>query len=227
MTKFNSIHDEYLYEGSVVSGVSQGDGDVAAPTGWFCPISLLATEDTQPEDEEERAALAHYGTRHLILHESNEGFVTVLTFPDETSRNRRVLDLQQAYSLWEAGLHDAEIRLAIDNYLAAAVHTGADGFGDPLEGQGLTWSGAAQVQARDEVIAFVTQSIDEVRAFQRATGHGWEQVGIDFLLTRNGLSAGFWSRGGGAAATTLTEDARNWGPIKVVVGGKGEMEFAS
>lgn len=215
--KFNSPHDEYLYEGSVISGAVTGDGDVEAPTGWFAGITLEPDMD-DPADEE-YAAQQHYGTRWLILHESNEGFVTVLTFEDEVKRNRHLRDLEQAYALYQAEVRDEEIRLAIDNYLAAVKFT--DGIGAEVP-----FSAEAQVSARDEVTDFVTQNIEAIREFQRVTGHGWEQIGIDFWLTRNGHGAGFWDRGAGEVGKHLTEASKPWGEVNAWITHDMEVVFS-
>lgn len=41
-----------------------------------------------------------------------------------------------------------------------------------------------------------------------------EQIGHDFILTRNGHGAGFWDRGLGEIGDRLTEWAKTFGPIE-------------
>jgi len=213
MSKFQNAYDEQAYSLSL-DATQDSDGDQASPLGWFGCLTLDVDADGE-------GIVEHYGTRHLLVHESSEGFVTVMPFADGDLRDRRFKDLQQAYELWEAGVADAEIKLAIDNYLQAAVFTSK--IVDPS----VPWSGEAQVQARDEVIEFVTSNIREIRQFQEATGHGWEQIGIDFCLTRNHESAGFWMRDhAGAAGKALTDAARMWDEVDVEIDDNGEQVFA-
>lgn len=215
--KFKDDWDEHAFRLTLDDG--PGHGDVSAPFGWFSALTL------QP-DNDGPSIIEHYGTPYLIVHESAAGFVTVLPFEKQTERDRRIKDLEQAHALHEAEVSDDQIKEAIENYLSAAMFTATDGFGDPLEGQGVQWGPDAQVQARDEVIDFVTQNIEEIRAFMTATGHGWAQVGIDFSLTRNGHGAGFWDRGAGEPGVALTESSKAWGEILVVVNSKGQVDFA-
>jgi hypothetical protein len=219
MTKFNNEHDEYLWEGSVISGVVTGDGDVEAPTGWFAPITLQ-TEGPGWQLEESKAA-AHYGTKWLILHESNEGFVTVLPFDTEQRRDRHAADLRNAYALYVAEIEEAQAREAIDGYLQAAKYTSEwDRVPE------VRWSGAAQQTAADEVQEFIAQNADACRAFMAATRHSWLQIGIDFSLTRNRHGSGFWDRGASGAGEALTEAAHPWGETTVFLDDNGELAFA-
>lgn len=213
MSKFKDEWDGQAYTLSLDAS-EETDGDQASPIGWFGALTLHA-------DTDGAGIVEHYGTRYLIVHESTEGFVTVMPFADAELRDRRFKDLQQAYGLWDVGISDVEIKQAIDNYLEAAVFTSK--IVDPS----VPWSGAAQVQARDEVIEFVLSQTEEIRDWQDATGHGWAQVGIDFSLTRNGHGAGFWSReGAGEVGRKLTEQASAWGEITVEIDDNGEQVFA-
>lgn len=209
MGKFKDSWDEHAY--SIALDVEVG-GDQGSPFGTFMAFDLQ-------HDDDGPGIIEHYGSRHLIVHESSEGFVTVLPFATADLRDRRMLDLTQAFDLWDADVTDDQIKEAIDNYLQAAVFTMR--VADPS----LSWSAAAQLQARDEVVQFVTSDIQYIREFQKATGHGWAQVGIDFSLTRNGHGAGFWDRGAGDAGDVLTRSAKAWGEVEVVVNDQGELEF--
>jgi hypothetical protein len=72
------------------------------------------------------------------------------------------------------------------------------------------------------------EMIEDCKSFQRseredlakvyATGHYDEgQAGHDFWLTRNGHGAGFWDRGLGAVGERLSEAARAYGSIDLMV----------
>ena len=132
----------------------------------------------------------------------------------------------QDAALEDAGITDEEVREAIDGYLQAAKFTGITEDGHPLDGTDYAWSSDAQDQARDDVIDFIVANVSAIREFQRVTGHGWLQVGIDFSLTRNGHGAGFWSRGTGKVVDDLTEAAHSFGGATVIVNSEGEMDFA-
>jgi hypothetical protein len=228
--KFNNRHDEYLYEGAVTSGVVSGHGDPDGPVGWFAPITLI---DGHPfeADGDERSALDFYGTEWLIMHESNEGFVTVRTFDTEVKRNDTVNQLVRLDRMLRAGITDGEAREAIDGYLQAARHaailTHADGSTWLLGDQELSWSPAAQSQIADEVTDFITQNVKQINEWREATGHAWLQVGIDFHFTRNLLSQTFATRdnaGVVAGATVLlVQAAEAWGRQVVVVDANGEL----
>lgn len=220
--KFNNEHDEYLWSGAVESGAISGDGDVEAPTGWFAGIDLTPDVD----DDDEGKALAFYGTRWLILHESNQGFVTVLTFDTEVARNDHLRMLEQAYALWTLDVDEEVARLVLDNYLQAAIYTGVDERGRRLdERDGLTWTVAAQRRAQFDAFDFVTQNIDMIRAFLELTHRPWEQIGIDFYLTRNRMAKGFKDRRGGAPGEELHEAAVAWGPIEPMISESGELDW--
>ena len=200
--KFNNKHDEYLYEGGVVSGVVTGDGDVAAPTGWFAGVTL---EPDLPESPEERAALAFYETRYLILHEGNEGFVTVVAFAEEVERNDRLAELQRAYALHEAGIQPDDAVAAISAYRAAALWTV---LGDEPS---IGFSDEAQRKMRDDVLDYITQNADNIRAYLEVMGEEWGQAGHDFWLLRNGKQD-LSDRGvAGTAVEAVIEAAHAWG----------------
>lgn len=225
VTKFQNEHDEYLYEGSVVSGVMQGEGDVEAPTGWFCPVTLLDADSTQPEDEEERAAVAFYGTRWVVLHEDSDGFVTVIKHETEKRRDRHVKDLQNAFALYEAGITREQALEVVAGYRAAALWSSVGPDNEPLDVSPYSLSAEATQQFSDEAIEFVTSNAEHVLAFVEVTGLGWGQIGHDFWLTRNGHGAGFWDRGvAGPAVDALVESSHAWGEQNLYVSDGEEIE---
>jgi len=217
MGKFNSPHDEYLWEGSVVSGVVTGDGESDGPLGWFAAVTL------RPGDSaEEAAAAAHYGTIFLILHEGNEGFVTVLPFDTEFARDRRIVELQQALALIDAGISDVEIVQAITGYRRAlAWDAGHDD-------KGLSWTDEAQRRTADEVTDFMTENATDVHTYMQVVGVGWEQVGADFAFSRLESEAsrqgGFEKNAYGETVDDLLAAARRYPKVAVNITTKNEME---
>ena len=131
----------------------------------------------------------------------------------------------QDAALEDAGITDEEVREAIDGYLQAAKFTGVTEDGTPLDGTDYAWSSDAQDQARDDVIDFIVANVSAIREFQRVTGHGWLQVGIDFNFTRNGQGAGFWDRGAGEIGIELTNVSKPYGEAIVYVDDNEEMGF--
>jgi hypothetical protein len=212
MSKFNNEHDEYVWQKSLDGIYDESGGDDASPTGWFAAITL------DPTDEQEH--ITHYGTPYLLLSESNAGFVTVLPFEKQSERDRRLLDLQQAYGQWFEGIDDQSMREAIDNYLTSAIFTGKY---DAAQ----TWAPAAQVQARDDVTRFILENVEFIRSWMKNTGHNWVQVGIDFWLTRNRHGAGFWSRDkAGEDGDRLTAAAHEWRELVVFIDENKEAVFS-
>ena len=131
----------------------------------------------------------------------------------------------QDAALEVAGITDEEVREALDGYLQAAKFTGVTQDGDSLDGTDYAWSGDAQNEARDDVIDFVSSNVAAIREFQRVTGHGWLQVGIDFSLTRNGHGSGYWDRGAGDVGIELTNVSKPHGEAIVYVDDNEELGF--
>ena len=131
----------------------------------------------------------------------------------------------QEDALEDAGITDDEVREALDGYLQAAKFTGITEDGHSLDGTDYAWSGDAQNQARDDVIEFIVANVSAIREFQRVTGHGWLQVGIDFNFTRNGQGSGFWDRGAGDVGIELTNVSKPYGEAIVYVDDNEEMGF--
>jgi hypothetical protein len=221
MTKFRSEHDEYLWSGSVESGVITGDGDVAGPVGWFAGITLVPMVEPQDDDEQERAALEHYGTPWLILHESNEGFVTVLTFDDEVKRNRRLIELGHAHDLGTLGIEERSIVDAITGYRKVLEWQGGH------DGRNLSWSDEAQRQTSDDVTDFIIAEAEDVKVYMETLDREWQHVGGDLAYTRNGVGEGFGFFAGGEVPDRLVQAAFGLGPVRVVVNEQEEMEVQS
>lgn len=138
-------------------------------------------------------------------------------------RRAELLRLTEAVSA--AGFSDTEARDAINGYLEAAMFTATDDAGESLDGLGYSWSAEAQGQAFDDVMAFLAANAEDCREFLLTTGLSALQIGIDFLLTRNGEGAGFWDRGAGAVGDRLTAASKPYGSITVILAETGELDF--
>lgn len=222
--KFNSTHDKYLYDGAVVSGVTVGEGSTESPTGWFAEVTLINVG--QPGyTPKEGGAIEHYGTAFLILHESNDGIVTVFPFDKVEARDQRLHELRRAHGLFAVGVADESAIEAINGYREAAIFLTVGEDGEPVEQQEYAYSADAQEIIRDDVIRFITGNATQIRGFLKQTRHEWVQIGIDLHLTRNNQTSGFWDRGAGQWGEHLTEAARAFGPLTTYVNEQGELDL--
>lgn len=185
--KYDNEHAEYLFDGAS-SGAVSGDGDVAAPSGWFAEIHLMPGEGTAKED----AAFAFYGTRFLIIQEDSDGNTYVHPFPDQAALNERLLILERAWRTWETGLTDDQV---------VAAHRGftremAGAIGMP--GLETEWSVDAQRETREIVTDWLIENHDDVNTYMTLPYTGayardrasWEDVGIDLahVIQRQGFA---------------------------------------
>lgn len=214
--KFQNEHDEYLWEGSVVSGVVTGEGTSDGPVGWFAGVTL---QPDLPEAPEEWAALKHYGTPYLILHESNEGFVTVLSFEKEVDRNERLQMLRNAESLGLADIRDTDAAEAITAYRKTIEWIAGH------DGQNLSWSESAHRSTRDVVVEFITVKVDDLRTYMVTTSRGWADVGHDLAMAQQ-AGEGFHTYAGGPVVDDLMAAAAAVPDVTVSVNEQGEMEVA-
>jgi hypothetical protein len=213
MSKFKSPHDEFVWQKSVDGFYQDSGGDDSGPVGWFAAVDLQAWQSNEEQD-----ALTHYGTPWLILHVSNEGFVTVLPFDAVSKRDRRIVELQQAHDLGVADVSEQQIVQAISGYRRALEwHAGFDGAGH-------SWTEEAQTSTGDEVTDFVTQNIEDLRIYMQVVNRTWEAIGGDFAFSRVGSGMGFTEYAGGDVATDLRASAEAFGQVAVVLNEKQEME---
>lgn len=89
--------------------------------------------------------------------------------------------------------------------------------GETVESDG-SWSAydIAAVSAADlawQMVEFCHDHAEDIHA----SGLTPEQVGHDFMLTRNGHGAGFWDRGLGAVGDRLTEGTKPYGEYTLFV----------
>jgi hypothetical protein len=109
---------------------------------------------------------------------------------------------------------------AVDHGLICLVWQATDDDGDSLESAG--W------EASDIVAASVTEFAQDLADFWHGNhpdlqGLNPEQVGHDFVLTRNGHGAGFWDRGLGELGDRLTAMCRPYGTFDLYVGDDGKL----
>lgn len=206
--KYQNEHDEYVASAGNVYDM-QG-GDVESPTGWFASVTLMP--DTEFAESREKAAARHYGTPYLLVHESNEGFVTVVSFEDQAKRDERFAELDRAYALYEARINPDDAVAAIAAYRAAALWTV---LGDEPS---IGFSEEAQRKMRDDVLDYITQNADNIRAYLEVMGEEWGQAGHDFWLLRNGKQD-LADRGvAGSAVEAVIESAHAWGGQRFGIG---------
>lgn len=206
--KFNSDHDEWVYSQSL-----DWDGASDAPTGSFAGVTI---EDTADEED----ALRHYGTRFLIIFESNEGFVTVIPFDDADKRDARLKELENAVRLWANGIGPEQAVAAIFGYRAAAVWVAS-----PNEEAPPAVDEQAQRTIRNEVIQYITENADDLKIYIEAIGVDWGRVGHEFYLARNGHPA-FTDHAGGPVVDALMESARAYGEQRLRMGDTEELVVA-
>lgn len=218
--KFANEHEQHLWELATDDG---GIGDVSGPLGWVGRVTL---DPAQFADDE--AVANHYeGADLFIVHENSDGVVTIHAYRTQVEHEAAWTLFSQGIALADAQIAPDEARDAIDGYLQAAVFTATDESGETLDGKGYIWSESAQAVARADVIDFITSNVESIREFQRVTGHGWIQVGIDFNFTRNRQGAGFWSRGTGNVFDELTQSAHAHGEVTTFLDEEGELSFLS
>lgn len=213
--KFKNEYDEYVYQEA-----EDWSGESESPTGSFSPLDL----HIEPDGDE---ILNHYDSPWLLIHESNEGFVTVITSGSREERDERVKSLEQAYSLWSSGITVEQAVEALAAYRQCALWSSVNEDGEPLDGLGLSLSGAAHKRTKDDVLEFITSDIEHLRPYMETAKVSWGQVGHDFWLTRNRHGAGFWDRGvAGPAVDALVASSHAWGECTMYVGDSGDVEVA-
>lgn len=211
--RFNNSTDEFVYD-ITLDGTCRTDGSVESRFGWFARVDL------DREVSREAKAIEHYKGEHLLVTEDATGFVSVFVFDDAESADGSFKTLSMRYSLDEAGVEDVQFMAAFFAYMQAAIWTEDDGEHVPGD-----FSARAQLRMKHELAEFITQNIDDVRQFLETTNLGWEQIGHDFWLTRNGHGSGFWDRGfAGETIDNLVVSSKAFGESSIYVNEQGEME---
>lgn len=125
---------------------------------------------------------------------------------------------------------DEYVTAAVEGYLVAALwSTVDDSRADEETGNGPMLD---ENYSPDDISADVVEAVtDEVRSFLVANWSDLhnldaEQVGHDFLLTRDGHGAGFWDRGLGDRGDRLSDACRPYGESNFYVADNGTISNA-
>ena len=120
----------------------------------------------------------------------------------------------------------------VDSYLAAALWTGTDDEGNPLDDNFTVrdFADEARRSARSDLEAFWFEASFVIDVLT----HDGQEVPEpsnwphDFWLNRNGHGTGFWDKEEryGAAAEVLSVIAKRAGEVDVYVGDNGEVFFS-
>lgn len=110
----------------------------------------------------------------------------------------------------------------VDAYLEAALWTGVDGQGLPLDQHYSVedFSELAVMRAIEESNDFIKANLDDLAAVGTPPQHGH-----DFWLTRNHHGAGYWDRGYGEIGKRLTDAAHSFGELFVYAGDDGKLHL--
>ena len=89
----------------------------------------------------------------------------------------------------------------------------------PLDSFGYFFTEDSRMQVHDEVQSFISDNSDDLH------GMSYEQIGHDFILTRNHHGAGFWDRGLGERGERLTSAAHAYGGIRAYISGETTLDI--
>ena len=106
-----------------------------------------------------------------------------------------------------------------EGYQACALWSSCDDDGEPLDRSGMLLAPETLDWFMADCGAFLGE-IDDLGLEWREE-LGWDQLGHDLWLTRNGHGAGFWDRGLGELGDALTEAAKRQGSRDLYVGDDG------
>jgi hypothetical protein len=109
----------------------------------------------------------------------------------------------------------------------SSTHTPSEDA-DPIEIDSLEWvsesytigelfTPEALATIREDCEAFIANGLDDLLQVVEQPGYSWANAGHDFWLTRNGHGAGFWDRGFGEIGERLSNLARPYGGLDLMV----------
>ena len=90
------------------------------------------------------------------------------------------------------------------------------------DGTGLDWHARSLRAHTVQVFDFFRSQQTDLRSAVEQ-GHGWENLGHDFCLTRGGHGAGFWDRGLGVLGDRLTEASEPYGDVYLYATARGRI----
>lgn len=103
--KFDCIVDEFAYA-CTLDGGEDTLGDVESPSGHLAKVTLMDPHEDGATWLDGRG-IQHYGSRYLIVRENTQGFVQVISFDSEETREIAWQMASEAYFAWldEDGEH--------------------------------------------------------------------------------------------------------------------------
>lgn len=155
-------------------------------------------------------------------------------YVEQNSSNKFCTNTSEAINV-ETGLTDEEFNTVTNHYLIAALWTGVDDDDEPLDSRYsvINISAEARATTAADLAKFMAENKETLDA-ARNTDYGTrsdgalEQIGHDFLLTRNGHGAGFWDRPELTAndlGKKLSDAARQYGDADFYVGDDGQVHL--
>lgn len=108
-----------------------------------------------------------------------------------------------------------ELDTVVQHYIIALLWSETTDDGYPLDSTDYELSQAARNTAEGDCESFLETARDDIAKLP--DWYTAEQLGHDFLLTRNGHGAGFWDRGLGELGHTLTAQAKSYGSIHAFI----------
>ncbi len=122
--------------------------------------------------------------------------------------------------------HDAsDFEDFLSSYFEAALWSSTDDNDNPMDSNYDIEDIAPESieRSKQETQAFISQNKELLE--QTPEDYNMGQAGHDFWLTRVGHGAGFWDRGLGDVGEALSESARKFGNVDIIVGDDGLLYF--
>lgn len=174
MSQYKTEQDAQIHHAAL--STTLGYGSASDPVGWFCP--------------------AQFGDRWIIVHESNEGFVTVMDFDTKEKRDAHVQRLRILSRLSTAGVTDDQFIDCLHGYRTALA--------EAFEFDGTDeWTVASQDGTRRAVVDFVTAHADDIRTYIDVLHQSWGEVGALWAHAVLGEGESFDLYAGGEAVDRI------------------------
>jgi hypothetical protein len=111
----------------------------------------------------------------------------------------------------EFALIAGDFQLTLNAALECLAWSEVDEEGNPLDSFELEFDEESRALIGEDLKSFFETNRSDL------DGLDLQQIGHDFILTRNGHGAGFWDRGLGAIGERLSDSARPYGSITAFV----------